>query len=226
MSERLTRHELKEDPLLRETAHVAEFAAKHARLLMGGAVIVIVVVLGAVFMRASARRAEDRAGEQLAQALVDVEQGNLTVAAQRLEDLVGSSAGAPSGKQGILILGDIRYALGNYVESEKLFRQAMDVYGESGLEGRVARRGLAASLENLGRHDEAAALYQGLAADAPTAEARGDLLVAAAGSLARAGKSEEARGIYDRLVEDVTMAPRVVEEARMRLAQIDQTTSH
>lgn len=220
MSERLTRQELKEDPLLRETAHVAEFATKHVRLLVGAVVVVLVVVLAVVFIRGSAQRAEDRAADMLARALVDVEQGNLTTAAQRLEEVLEKSAGTASGRQGILVLGDIRYALGNYTEAERWYRQGADAFGDKGLESRVARQGLAATLENLGRNAEAADLYRGLADDVATPGSKADLLLSAARNFVRAGKTAEALAVYDQVAGDPTFGARAVEEAKLRRAEV------
>jgi tetratricopeptide (TPR) repeat protein len=220
MSERLTKQQLKEDPLMRQTAAVADYASHHARLLIGAGLAAVILVLGVVFVRAGSGRADDRAAGKLTEAWSDYSRGALEPAAALSEEILREAGGTKVGKRTLLLLGDIRYDQGNYAQAEENYRRAVKTFASDPILGMAARRGLAATLENLSRFDEAAQVYEELAATNANAAAAAELRLDVGRNLLRAGKNEEASAVFEALSKNIDN-PQVAQSARVRLAEIE-----
>ena len=219
MTDRLTKQQLKEDYLLTHTAEAADFVTKHGRVLVGAVVAVVVAAAVVLFVRTGSTRAEDRAAGMLVEARLDYQRGALDAAAARLEDIARNLGGTGSGKAGLLLYGDVRYAQGRYQDAEDYYRRAADAFKSDPLLKAAAHRGQAACLENLSRFAEAATIYRELAGNAPNGVVRADLRMALARNVLKAGNQAEAVGIYEELSHDPEN-PRAAQDARLRLAEI------
>ncbi len=220
MTERLTKQQLKEDPLMKKTGDVLDFVRQYSRLLIGGGVGLL--ILGGIFLmtRSASDRAEERAAEMLAEAQGDLARGALDPAADRLSEILTTVGGTRGGKRALLVLADVRYAQKRFPEAEDAYRRAVDALHSSAALHTAARNGLAASLENLGTHLEAAALYLALSEDARAEALRKDLSLSAARNYFKAGNLSEAESIYQRLSDDPLDTSTAAQEAQLRLAEI------
>jgi tetratricopeptide (TPR) repeat protein len=219
VSERLTKRQLKEDPLLKTTGETIDFAKHHVRLLFGivGAGILIVAIV--VFSRNAGRQSAERAAGIMAAAQTDLSRGALEPAAARLNELITNSGGTAAGKQAALVLADVRFNQGRYQEAADVYQAALERLGDDPILGATVRSGLAACRENLGQPDAAAALYQELAAGTDSVVLKGDWLMAAARNYAKAGRLPEARSIYQELADNSENG-RIAADAALRLAEL------
>jgi tetratricopeptide (TPR) repeat protein len=219
VSERLTKKQLKEDPLLRTTGETLDFARHHVRVIVGVLALGVLLVAIVVFARNASRRSEDQAAGLLAAARTEIARGALEPAAARLEELTTNMSGTTAGKQGIFLLGDLHFGQGRFEESAAAYRQALDAFGDDPILGPVARRGLAASLESSARYEEASTAYRDLAAETPSPVLRADFLLAAARNEVKAGRTSEARSLYQELAANEEN-PQVARDAELRLAEL------
>jgi tetratricopeptide (TPR) repeat protein len=222
VTERLTKQQLKEDPLLTRTAEAADFASQHLRLIIGILVALAVTVTVVYFVRENAKQSEARAAAMLLEARTDFRRGNYDAAGSRLEDITRTMGGTQSGKAALLLYGDVRYAQERFQDAEQYFRRSLDAFKGDPMLASAARRGLGASLEALNRYEEAATIYEELAAGAPNRVLEAEMLLSAARNRLKAGQSQEAIDLYDR----VSMNPdniRAAQEARLRMAEIEAT---
>lgn len=219
MNDRLTKKELKEDTLVRETARAADFLAHHGRSMVGGVVVVVVVVAAVFFMRGNSTRSEDRAAGLIAEASMAFDQNDLDKAAQSLETVVSSHGGTSSGIRAELLYGDVRYAQNRYEDALVLYTKAADRLKGKGMLENAARRGMAACYENLDRYQDAAAIYTALADGAPNASLKAELRMATARNLAAAGQTDQAKSVLKDLGQD-SDNPRVAQDAKLLLAEL------
>ena len=219
MTDRLSKQQLKEDPLMKTTADAADFARHHSRLLLGAAVGLVVLAAAIYFVQSGAQRSSERAAGMLADARADFQQGALDPAATRLEELLGSAGGTVSGKQGLLLYGDVRYAQGRYQDAVGYYRRAVDTFKSDPVLGMAARRGLAASLENLQQFSEAASVHEELLAAQESGALRAQAQLDLARVLLRAGESARAMAIYEELSHNPDN-PMAAQEALLRIAEL------
>ena len=219
MSDRLTKQQLKEDPLMKTTGDAVDFLREHGRLLAGLAVGIVVLVSTVLIVRSSSDRAEETAAGLLAEARADLGRGVFEPAAARLQEILRDMGGTKSGKQALLVYSDARYAQGRYQEAEQSYRAAVDSFADDPILGVVARRGLAATLENLARPAEAATVYKLLADTAPNDDIRTELRMDLARNYAKAGQVDLAEAIYKSISTDVNH-PNTADHARQRLAEM------
>ncbi len=224
MSDRLTKQQLKEDPLMKGTAEAADFAAHHAKLLFAGAAALVVLALVVFFVRTSGHRADDQTSGLLAEAWADYNQGNLDGAAAGLDDILDRAGGTMAGKRALLLYGDVRYDQGRYEDAETYYRRAASAFKADPLQAMAARRGLAASLENEKKYAEAAETYQTLADSAPNASLRAQLRLDVARNALKAGDRDQALSIYGELAENADN-PQAAQEAKLRLAELQAAQS-
>jgi len=203
LTDRLTKQQLKRDPLMDRTAETADFIAQHTRTLVFGLIALVVLAAGIAFYRTASRRAQESAAGVLADARIDYSRNALEPAAARLDDLMASMGGTRAGRQGLLLYGNIRYDQGRYDEAESFYRDALKHYADDPFFGPIARRGLAASLENQDKFAEAAAVYQALA-DAAEGDdpMQANYLLAVARNRRLAGDTPQALEIYESVSKD------------------------
>jgi tetratricopeptide (TPR) repeat protein len=219
VSERLTKKQLKEDPLMKSTGETLDFVKDHTRTIVAviaGLLILIVVVL---FVRNASNAAEERAAGLLAEARGDLARGAFEPAAARLQQIVTDMGGTKSGEQALLVYGHVRYGQGRYQEAAGAYQQALESFDEDPILGVVARRGLAATLENMTRYEEAALHFQTLANTAPSDDIRTELRLDLARNYVRSGRLAEAKAIYEEIAKDFRNPP-ASSAARQRLAEI------
>jgi tetratricopeptide (TPR) repeat protein len=219
VSERLTKKQLKEDPLLKTTGETLDFAKHHVRLLFGivGAGLLVVAIV--VFSRNASSQSAERAAGIMAAAQSELSRGSLEPAAARLQEVITNMGGTPAGKQAYLVLADVRYNQGRFQEAADVYEAALEAVGDDPILGGTVRRGLAACRENLGQPAAAAALYQELADATESFALRAELLMAAARNYVKAGRVDAARTVYQELAENPENT-RIATDAALRLAEL------
>jgi FimV-like protein len=219
VNERLTKQDLKDDPLMRHTGEVVDFAQHHVRILLGAAALLLVAVVAVVFVRAAGNRAEDRAAGMLAEARGDLAKGNPDAAAARLHDLLEFHGGTSSGKQALLLNADIRFNQGRYDEALTYYERAVRAFSKDPLLGPAARRGLAAALESQGNHPRAVEVLEALYQEAPAVLVREEVALDLARNYVKLGRDEDAARLYEE-VSRTPGNPRLAQSAKELLAEL------
>lgn len=219
MTERLSRQQLKEDPLLKSTGEAVDFARHHGRILIGSFAGLVILVLAVVVIRGATNRSADRASGMLAEARADISHGALEPGAARLQDILQTMGGTKAGKMALLLMGDIRYSQGRFQEARESYEQAVKAFGKDPVLGDTARRSLAATLENLSQNAEAAKIYQVLADHAGTESLRAEMLLGVARNYLKSGQQDQAIALYENLSKNPSN-PTAAQEAALRLAEI------
>lgn len=220
MNERLTRHQLKEDPLMKTTGDTVDFVQHHMKLIIGGVVGLLVILIVVLVMRNSAAKTDDLAAGILADARGDMARGALEPAAARLTTVVENHGNTAAAREARLIFAHLRYSQEKYAEAETLYRQAIDDYKKDPIIGLVARRGLAATLENLTQYEEAAAVYETLIPETPPGDIQVEYRLALARNYLRFGRTAEATVIYEAISSDKDY-PIAAQAAKQRLAELN-----
>ncbi|HET9065818.1 MAG TPA: tetratricopeptide repeat protein [Gemmatimonadales bacterium] len=188
------------------------------KMLGIGAAIVAVAAVVVWFVITSGQRKEAFAAQALEQARGTAEQGNIADAVQQFEkvvELYGGTSAAHEATLGMaqarLVAGQNELAISTLEEFLKANPPASYASPANGL--------LGTGYENVGRYDDAMAAYQRAAEEADISYLKATLLLDAGRSAMLAGKSDAARGIYEKIIADYGDTP-ARSEAEVRLAEL------
>lgn len=204
-------------PDLEERAHsFLEWAELHSRLLTIIAVAIIVVAGGLWFYTKSHEARARNAATALSQAELALGSGNLPLAESNLEKIVDRYGATRSGEQARLLLAEVRFDRGQYVEGIEALEPLTTSSDET---LRAASFNLTgAGLEQQGKFVEAAAAYRSAAQAAAFPADRDGYLASAARALTSGGKLDEATKLWSELAADPASAAGA--EARVRLGEL------
>jgi len=206
---RMSKEELREDPVLEWIQGAIETTQKNSRWILIGVVAVVVIIFGVVMIGNSRRAAHVESARQLLGGQSQYLQGNYAAAETQLQQLLTGGAGGDIAQRARIVLGDA-------LSAQERPAEALDAY-ESALSGgtaelkAAAHRGKAASLESLARFAEAAAAFRA-ASEIETGFVNEDLLSLARCSLA-AGDAAEAKTVLERLQKIDN--PRSIKQAKV-----------
>jgi len=193
--QRLTKKQIREDPVLAAIKDARSWITDHANLLLiaAGAVILILGVSTAI--RNARANAEADAATQLAQAQYNLWGDNFEQARQLADEVVSRWPGTRSAHLAQLIKADALYGTGDAPGA----LAAYDAFlaGKSADVLRLAAlRGRAAATEDAGRPAEAAEQYEALARQHDLGTVKAADLSSAARCHEQAGDPEAARALY------------------------------
>lgn len=198
-------------------AHWFEERRGLGRWLLGGAVAVIVIAIGAGIVGRSREQANAAASADLFRAQSQYMNGDYAGALTQLEALVTRHGSTPAAKRAQRFVGNCQLTLGRPVEAETAFRAALSAAGADELERSAALRGLAAALVGQGKGAEGGAEYEKAAAlDGNPTPA--DDLFSAARAYQIGGRGADAARVYSLLLERHPEWPRIA-EVRIRLEE-------
>jgi tetratricopeptide (TPR) repeat protein len=219
VTERLSRHDLKEDPLMKHTGEVVDFAQHHIRMMLITAGALLIAVLAVVLIRGAHGREEDKAAVMLAEARADMMKGNPDVAAARLKDMLEFHGGTMSGKEAILMYADIMYTKGQYDDAATYYAQAVRAVGKDPVLGDVARRGLAATYEDKGDNAHAVEILEKLYAETESPTLKAELGLALGRNYVKLDRDQDALRIYDEVSHN-PVNNQAAQEAKLRAAEV------
>ena len=115
---------------------------------------------------------------------------------------------AASGKIGLLRAADCQTELGNTADAKTLYEKFLASGPKDGLLKASGLRGLAAALDSMGQHEQAAKTYLEAAA-IEASPLRADDLISAGYAYGDAGKWVDARAAFQKVVAEFADNPRV-----------------
>ena len=219
---RMTRKEMKRDPLVTFSLRAADFGRTHARVLIIAGIVVIVSLVVIVMMVRDRAKAEAAAEMILTQANRELWSGNAQQAAVLYDELLDRYAGTGSGKKGLLFKGDALLETRSLDEAIASYEKFLKRAGRDDLLRNSARRGIATALEEKGEFAKAARVRENVALSVMGNEAAEELMAAARCYRAAAmyGRAIE---LYDRVVKNhadywgINDAKIATEELRLKL---------
>ena len=121
---RMTKEELREDPILEHIQSFLGFVERNSRWIGLGVVILVVVLAGSIMVQRSKQRAEAEAEQLLAEGQTYFLQGNYVSAESQLQELLDSYGGTHAALAGRIYLGDALLAEGRASEALRLYEEA------------------------------------------------------------------------------------------------------
>ncbi len=221
---RISRREMKEDAFVTFSFRALEFVKMHRSKLILGGVLAVFVVIGAAYITSSRRAGEAEAGEQLIAGMVQQNAGNNLGAAAAYEELLSRHSRTSSGKMALLFLGHARYDLGQYDAALTAYQRYLKREKRDKLTIGQAKRASAACLENLGRYEEAAGLYEDVARSIDRGDAVADDLMGAARCWKLAGVPGRAIELLQEIVDSYPKY-QDLDRAKVFLAELQYSSS-
>lgn len=217
---KLSKQELREDPLMKSVAQSQMWLSENGKTLaiVIGALLVVVII--AVVMLNSRKQAN-------AESLAELAQVKQTIATQpdvdvesKLEDLADTYKGTTGGAEALFTLADKKLSEGNNEDALELYERFTKEYPDVFMLTSAAYEGQATALSNMERWEEAAQLYDRVAGMKNTEHVRPIMLLEAARCWNEAGDTEKAEKRIDTLVDEYPDAA-VINEAKIFKAKLD-----
>ena len=214
---KLSKSELREDEFVEWIMEAIEYVKERARLFGGGAVAVIAVVMAINYFIESKEADRLKAAALLGDVLM-VEQGGEPGEAIRLaEELVSSYAGTPAAAQGTVLLANLHYAQGRYVEARTYYQRYLDNYEPLDVLAYAAQSGLGACLEAEGQLLAAAQHYEAYATQQAGTIREAMAQMEAARIYGLAGESDKQQALLEEVSRTFAQYP-IAAQARAELA--------
>lgn len=196
---KLTKRQMKEDPLVTAAFRATEVWERFGRTILIAAGGILLLALLVFFVLRTRAQAEQRAMGDLFRAQVALTQGDAQSAAPMLKELVDNSPGTNAARDAMLLLGDAMMAQRNPKEAASWYQKYVDKVGGDKARAHAGYLGLGAALEDAGQFGPAADAYAKSAERADTDNARGRVMLAEARSLTRAGQTQKALALYQKV---------------------------
>jgi len=202
---KLTRHELKEDPLVTGAFRAREVLAQNREKFLWGLAAAALVILAGIWFLNNRREKNAAAETILTRANLELQTGQLPLAMQDLRILVEKHSGTPAGKEAYYYLANAYFQTADYEQAEHYYGEFLKRSGNLPVITASAHAGLAVCLELKGKNKEAATHF-----DRAVEAARGnsqtpDYLVGAIRTHAALGDSARAREYFARLKKDFSL---------------------
>lgn len=142
---------MREDPVLEFFFKAKEFVLKNINILIG-AVVVVTVAVGVVFIYSLIQRSSsEKAEEAFGKALIDYNNRALEKAIDGFRVVAENHHGTSQGIMSAHMLGGIFFGMGRYDEAIQWFEMAVNAKGDLGFIGAETQEGLASCYEAKGK---------------------------------------------------------------------------
>ena len=214
---KLSKSELREDEFVEWIMEAVEYVKERARLFVGGAVAVIAVIVAINYFIESKETDRLKAAALLGDVLMVEQGGEQTEAIRLAEELVSAYAGTPAAAQGTIILANLYYAQGRYVEARTYYQRYLDNYEPLDVLAYAAQSGLGACLEAEGQFVAAAQHYETYAAQQAGTIREAMAQMEAARIYGLAGESGKQQALLEQVSRTFVQYP-IAAQARAALA--------
>lgn len=199
---KLTRHQLKEDPLVTGAFWARQYVAENREKFLWVLVAAALLVLAAIWFWNSRREGGALAETILTRANLELQTGQVPLALQDLRVVVEKHSGTSAGKEGLYYLGNVYFQLDDYEQAEHYYQSFLERSGRPPVLAASACAGLGVCMELKGKTKEAAENF-GKAVEAARGNSQTpDYLVGAIRTHAAFGDSAKARQFFSRLKKD------------------------
>ena len=217
---RISRREMKEDRFILWLYEISNEIDKHWKPLAAAVILVIVCVAGWYYL--SNKQTVDlvEAGRIIAPGQTAMQDNRYEDAMPIFERVVNEFGGTALALEATIELANACFQAGDFEKARTYYQTYLDEYGRDNAMYEVtARSGLAACDEEEEKYGEAARQYLDLADEAPDSYLAPGFLLDAARCYKAADQKEQARAIYDRVVETYETTP-YARDARIALTAL------
>lgn len=215
---RLSKTQLRQDRFVRQTFDWAHWAETHRSQVIGGAVVLVLAVVGFFVYRDMSRSAEDRAARDYLMARQAFFAGNYPLAASDLQSFLGRHGDTSFADDARFFIAQAHFRAGQYEEAIRALREFLDRHGDSPFADN-ARWLLATAYQEAGQMEQAVQIY----ADAIDQAEYDELKVRLRASLAEAyeaqGRDDLAAEQY-RAILELEPEGAVADRIRRELAEL------
>lgn len=199
---KLTRHQLKEDPLVTGAFRIRQYLTANRERILWGLGAVALVVFALFWFLGSRSEEESQSQALLTRAVLEVQSGQMPLALQDLRTLVEKHSSSRAGREGYYYLANAYFQLADYDQAEHYYGKFLQEASKTAIITPSAYAGLATCEELKGKNKEAAGNF----ANAVEASGKGsqtpDYLVGAIRAYAAIGDSSRARRLFARLKDE------------------------
>jgi tetratricopeptide (TPR) repeat protein len=196
-------HKIKEDRFVEFTTielpqRVQQYR-KQALMALGGIGAVAAIILGVI---AAQNKKTQSANEVFGQALVAMDQGELSPAISHFQQLTEKYGGTDFGKYALYYMGDIYYRMNNYQGAIDQYRRFISSYSGKSFLSAAARKGLAASYQQTGDLEKAIKFYSEVLEKYPKDFSVPEVLLKRAHCYIKQGRLDLAKKDCERILVD------------------------
>ena len=204
---KLTKRQIKEDKFTTFVLSTKERVEENWQFWVIGALAVVLVIVGAVYLINSGKNREHEAALKLAEAQSQYRDAQIDVAMLTLTQLLDRYEGTAAARQGRLFLARINYEQKNYAEAQRYFEEFLARVKDDPLNRAAALGGLGAVLENQGEYAAAAEKYAQAADEDPQGPLAPEYRYDAMRNYLAAGDIENARRQRDIIESEFKQTP-------------------
>lgn len=217
---RLSKKQLKQDKFVSTTFELAQFAQEHSRNVIVGLVAAFLLLVGGIYYWQYRSQSEANAATVLMNGRLAYDAGNFQLAITDLELFKGELSGTKYGDEGMIVLADSYYQIGDYANAREVLERFSERYSDRSPLSSKAYNLLGCSLENLGASEDAATAFLRGAESARFDYQRVKLRMDAARAFHQAGNSDRAAEEYRFILENFPDVPES-NQATLLLSEIE-----
>ena len=198
---KITRHEIKEDPLVTYYVKTRKFLSKHQKVISYGLMAVLGIVLIVFFMQNSKKRSEQQAADSMSIPEQFVYFNDADRAIPDLEKIISTYSGTKAAGRAVYLVANTYYEKGEYDKAKTEFSDYINEYGDNALFAPSSYAGVAACYEQEGNFLEAANYYEKSAKKYPADYAVPYHLYSAARCFEKANEPEKSKALIEQIVD-------------------------
>jgi len=199
---RITKKEIKEDPLVTNYLKVQNWLKKHSKqinIAIGGIIVVLLIVLIAV---RSKRQAEIKAESQLSVVEQFYYQMDYNKVVQQMPEIIDKYRGTRAAGEAAFFVANSYYNLKDYDNSIKYFTICYKTLTKDPIYAPSSYAGIAQSLEMQEKYSEAAAMFEKAASEFDKLFSAPFYFKSAARCFAASGDSVKAKQILQKVIDN------------------------
>ena len=217
---KLTKKELREDPLMKSVAQAQTWMEVNGKKLAIGVVAVAAVIIISVVMLNSRKAANVTSMAELATVRQTLAQQPDADISEQLEDVAATYKGTTGGAEALMAIADLALNDGDNEKAVETYERFIKSYPKTFMLTAAAWEGKATALSNMENWEEAAETYDRVAGMKDASHVRANLLLKAANCYEKAGKVDIALKRVETALE--SSPPSSVEtEAKIEQARLE-----
>ncbi len=217
---RISRREMKEDRFILWLYEISSEIDRHWKTLTAAVVLVAACVAGWYYWSNTQTVDLAEAGQVFAPGQTAIQDSRYEDAIPIFERVVTEYGGTSVALEATIGLANACFQTGDFEKARTYYQLYLDEYGrQDGHFWLAARSGLAACDEEKEKYEEAANQYLALADEDPNSYLAPGLLLNAARCFGAADQKDQARALYDRVIENYESTP-YARDARIALTAL------